>query len=87
MLRILGLFYPLVMLLCIVATANHYFLDAAVGALVISLGFLLNPPFGTLLAPFERRFFKLIGVVRPPYSPLPSQEKEDIEMKIVDTTV
>jgi hypothetical protein len=38
--RFLGWIYPLVMLLVIVATGNHFFFDAAGGALAIAAGFL-----------------------------------------------
>ena len=33
--------YPFVTLFCIVVTANHYFLDAAGGAVVLGLGFVM----------------------------------------------
>ena len=39
--RVLALSYPLVMLLVIVATGNHFFFDAAGGALAIGAGYLL----------------------------------------------
>lgn len=37
-----GVLYPSFILLCIVATANHYILDAAAAALVVLLAFLCN---------------------------------------------
>ena len=37
----LGLSYPLVMLLVIVATGNHFFFDAAAGALTIGAGYFI----------------------------------------------
>jgi hypothetical protein len=39
--RALGLSYPLVMLVVIVATGNHFFFDAAAGALAIGAGYLI----------------------------------------------
>ena len=39
-LRRLGAAYPALMLLIIVATGNHFFLDAAAGALVVAVGWL-----------------------------------------------
>jgi len=33
--------YPLLTLFCIVVTANHYFLDAAGGALVLGAGYVV----------------------------------------------
>ncbi len=40
--RLLGLLYPLVTLLVIVATANHYILDAVGGAVVVALAFAVQ---------------------------------------------
>ncbi|OAA58026.1 hypothetical protein SPI_06911 [Niveomyces insectorum RCEF 264] len=37
-----GIFYPLWILLTIIATANHYFLDALVATLVVLMAFLCN---------------------------------------------
>jgi hypothetical protein len=39
--RVLGAIYPAVMLLVIVATGNHFFFDAAAGALTIGAGYLI----------------------------------------------
>jgi hypothetical protein len=39
--RVLGSVYPAVMLLVIVATGNHFFFDAAAGALAIGVGYLI----------------------------------------------
>jgi hypothetical protein len=38
-LRVLGTLYPLLVLLVIVATGNHFFVDAAAGALVAAVAF------------------------------------------------
>lgn len=40
--RVLGLLYPMLTLLAIVGTANHFIIDAVGGALVVSLGFLIQ---------------------------------------------
>jgi hypothetical protein len=39
--RVLGVLWPAVMGLTIVATANHYFVDAAGGLIAVTLGFAL----------------------------------------------
>src|SRR5207247_1159117 len=39
--RVLGWSYPAVMLVVIVATGNHFFFDAAAGALAIGAGYLI----------------------------------------------
>ncbi len=38
--RIVGALYPAAMLLIIVATGNHFFVDAALGGLVVVIGWL-----------------------------------------------
>jgi hypothetical protein len=50
--RILGAVYPFVMLAVIVATGNHFFVDAALGGLVALLAWLVARP---LAAPREPR--------------------------------
>jgi hypothetical protein len=47
--RVLVFLYPVVTLLCIVVTGNHYFLDAVGGALCLGVGYLL----GRLLTSFH----------------------------------
>jgi hypothetical protein len=39
---VIGVLYPTFILLCIVATANHYFLDAMAAALVVLLSYTCN---------------------------------------------
>jgi hypothetical protein len=39
--RVIGALYPALMLLVIVATGNHFFLDAALGGVAVLLGWLL----------------------------------------------
>ncbi|MFF0431946.1 phosphatase PAP2 family protein [Streptomyces sp. NPDC004327] len=43
LLRALGVAYPLLTLLVVMGTANHYFLDAVAGAAVMGAGLLLTP--------------------------------------------
>jgi hypothetical protein len=49
--RVLVGLYPAVTLFCIVVTANHFWLDAAVGVLVLGAGYLI----GSRLAEFWKR--------------------------------
>jgi hypothetical protein len=44
--RIAGAFYPLVMLFVIVATGNHFFFDAAAGAMVVAIAALVARTLG-----------------------------------------
>jgi hypothetical protein len=46
-LRVAGLAYPLFVLLVIVATGNHYFVDAAAGAFVAGVAFVVARPLVT----------------------------------------
>ena len=39
-LRAAGLCYPAVTLICVIATANHYFTDTAAGAAIVGVGYL-----------------------------------------------
>lgn len=58
-LRILAPFWPAMMGLTIVATANHYILDAVVGACVITLAYQFNNLM-LLLLPVEGFLFRLV---------------------------
>jgi hypothetical protein len=44
-LKALGILYPAAVMLTIVVTGNHYIFDAAVGALVMAVGFAATAPF------------------------------------------
>jgi PAP2 superfamily len=44
-LRVLGMLYPVAVLLTIVATGNHFIFDAVAGALVMAVGFAATAPF------------------------------------------
>lgn len=61
----IGIAYPLIILLAIIATANHFVLDAVAGALVCGAawfgnGILLN------LLPLEDYFLWLVRIHKPP---------------------
>ncbi|WP_406861118.1 phosphatase PAP2 family protein [Streptomyces sp. HUAS MG47] len=45
LLKALGAAYPLLTVIVVMGTANHYFLDAVAGAAVMGLGLLLTTPF------------------------------------------
>ncbi|KAI2785859.1 hypothetical protein POX_h09621 [Penicillium oxalicum] len=60
----LGFLYPFTILVAIVATANHFILDAAAGALVCALGWNFNGILLNLL-PFEDYFLWLVRIHKP----------------------
>jgi PAP2 superfamily protein len=53
--KVIGWSYPVVMLLVIVGTGNHFFFDAAGGAVAIGIGFLFASWVGEKPAKTERR--------------------------------
>jgi hypothetical protein len=53
--RLLALSYPLVMLFVIVATGNHFFFDAAAGALTIGAGYVMATLVGSARREPQRR--------------------------------
>lgn len=59
-----GMAYPLVILLAIVATANHYILDAVAGLFVALLGWRFNAVLLNLL-PLEDWFFYTVRIHKP----------------------
>lgn len=61
---ILGVSYPLVILIAIVATANHFILDAVAGAIVCGLGWWSNSVLLNLV-PLEDYFLRLVRVHKP----------------------
>ncbi len=60
--RVLGATYPLVMLLVIVATGNHFFVDAVAGGLVVALAWLVAA--ATIAVPARRPNLKLESSMR-----------------------
>ncbi|MEV6328397.1 phosphatase PAP2 family protein [Streptomyces sp. NPDC051909] len=55
--RVLGAAYPLLTVLVVMGTANHYFLDAVAGAAVMGAGLLLTPPVRRALDRLADRIF------------------------------
>jgi hypothetical protein len=60
----LGFLYPLIILVAIVATANHFIVDAIAGALVCALGWWSNGVLLNLL-PAEDYFLWLVRIHKP----------------------
>jgi PAP2 superfamily protein len=52
--RVLGALYPLVMLFVIVATGNHFWVDAAAGGLVVVVAWLVAQPMVRRTEPLMR---------------------------------
>lgn len=67
---VLGFMYPFIILVAIVATANHFILDAVAGAMVCALGWRFNGVLLNLL-PLEDYFLWLVRI----YKPEPSEIK------------
>lgn len=70
--RLLGLLYPFFTLMVIVGTANHFFIDAVGGALVLACGFLVQFVFsghGAFRPPVDAPDF---GMPDPPLPSLPA---------------
>ncbi|KAJ5577727.1 uncharacterized protein N7459_006691 [Penicillium hispanicum] len=63
-LRVIAPLWPMVMGLTIVATANHFLLDAIVGVLVIATAYRVNRAM-LILLPLERGLFRLIRLEKP----------------------
>ncbi|OJJ41779.1 hypothetical protein ASPWEDRAFT_48280 [Aspergillus wentii DTO 134E9] len=63
-LKVIAPLWPMMMLTTIVATANHFILDAVVGACVIAVAYRLNR-FILILLPVERVLFKVLCLKKP----------------------
>jgi hypothetical protein len=61
---VLGFLYPFIILVAIVATANHFILDAVVGASVCALAWWCNGILLNLL-PLEDYFLYLVRIHKP----------------------
>lgn len=61
---VIGFSYPFVILAAIVATANHFILDAVAGAVVCMLGWRFNGILLNLL-PLEDYFLWLVRIHKP----------------------
>ncbi|KAJ5156560.1 hypothetical protein N7492_009363 [Penicillium capsulatum] len=68
---VVGILYPLTILVAIVATANHFILDAVAGALVCGLGWWWNGVLLNLL-PLEDYFLWLVRIHKPEPSSAPT---------------
>ena len=76
-LRVLFLLYPALILLAIVATANHYLLDALAGLFVAALARYANATLVPLLA-LENTIFYLLHIHKPsPAHLVESQSLQD----------
>lgn len=64
LLLVLGILYPFVILVVIVATANHFILDAVAGAVVCVLGWRFNGILLNLL-PLEDCFLWIVRIHKP----------------------
>src|SRR4051812_45749847 len=60
----IGIGYPAMVLSAIVATANHYWLDAFMATIAASLGFLFNRVF-LILLPLEDYLLWVLRVEKP----------------------
>lgn len=74
--RTAGVAYPLITVLVVMGTANHYFLDAVAGAAVMAVGALLTRPFMRLADRVKDRvrivFARVPASVTPAKSPIVS---------------
>lgn len=61
---LVGFFYPCLILVAIVATANHFILDAVAGAFVCALGWGFNRLLLNLL-PLEDYFLSIVRIHKP----------------------
>jgi len=59
-----GILYPLLVLSIIVATANHYYMDAVVATFSVALSFLLNRVWYVLL-PAEALLLRVLRLRKP----------------------
>lgn len=59
-----GIFYPILVLSVIVATANHYYLDAVVATFSVAMSFLCNRLWLVLL-PVESLVLKILRLRKP----------------------
>lgn len=67
LLRLLGLLYPISMLVTILATANHWVLDAVIGVLVPLVGWKIQWILLYLL-PLENAFFRILRIDKPAHT-------------------
>jgi len=86
-LRVLFLLYPALILLAIVATANHYLLDALAGLVVAALARYANAVLVPLLA-LENALFRLLHIHKPsPAHLVESQSLQDVLPRFAEDTL
>lgn len=73
---VVGFAYPFIILVAIIATANHFILDAVVGALVCALGWRFNDILLNLL-PLEDYFLWVIRTQKPEPITVDTLEDDD----------
>lgn len=73
---VFGFLYPSIILVAIVATANHFILDAIAGALVCVLGWRFNGALLNLL-PLEDCFLWLLRIHKPELLPVDVMNRQD----------
>jgi len=71
-----GFFYPSLLLVAIVATGNHFYLDAVVGGILILLALLCNR-FILVFYPIQVRLFRLLKI-REPHEEGETETKEQL---------
>lgn len=74
--QVLGFLYPFIILIAIVATANHFILDAVAGALVCILGWQFNGILLNLL-PLEDLFLWSARIHKPELSSTQAVPRQD----------
>lgn len=80
----LGIAYPTIILIAIVATANHFILDAVAGAMVCALAWHGNRVLLNLL-PLEDYFLWLVGIHKPERRAVHFEfEDSDVKGVVVD---
>jgi hypothetical protein len=72
----IGIAYPTIILIAIIATANHFILDAVAGAIVCGLAWTGNRMLLNLL-PLEDYFLLLVRIHKPEQSTFDSDEDEE----------
>jgi len=82
-----GFAYPFLILVAIVATANHFILDAVAGAMICALGWTFNGILLNLL-PLEDYFLWLVRIHKPEPSVVGSlKDADDWDDNTPDTTL
>lgn len=79
-----GILYPILVLSIIVATANHYYMDAVVATFSVALSFLLNKIWFVLL-PAEALLLRVLRLRKPiPSTAQNSRRRQDKPIVVVE---